>query len=245
MKINISEGRCSESFLEKVESFVVPIIKSEVVPHVKESLLWIGLSIRKSDNNNLIYHFGIIDVMVAKAALSIWGSKVELHWRSSDGSIVLASDDVTDKEISFWIENMPSQERLQQVVERNEYMWKRTTKEAMIDKKLYRFKIREMGWFGSSFPDIGIRIKTPVNIEILAEFIGNAIESYNQKSLLKDDSDENDMTNLGLIHYFSYEKKKKNVYLFTLDMGSALDGVDAILQALNDSDFEIGLITLE
>jgi hypothetical protein len=74
MKINISEGRCSESFLEKVESFVVPIIKSEVVPHVKESLLWIGLSIRKSDNNNSIYHFGIIDVMVAKAALSIWGS---------------------------------------------------------------------------------------------------------------------------------------------------------------------------
>jgi hypothetical protein len=177
--------------------------------------------------------------------LSIWGSKVELHWRSSDGSIVLASDDVTDKEISFWIENMPSQERLQQVVERNEYMWKRPTKEATIDKKLYRFKIREMGWFGSSFPDIGIRIKTPVNIEILAEFIGNAIESYNQKSLLKDDSDENDMTNLGLIHNFSYEKRKKNVYLFTLDMGSALDGVDAILQALNNSDFEIELITLE
>jgi hypothetical protein len=102
-----------------------------------------------------------------------------------------------------------------------------------------------MGWFGSSFPDIGIRIKTPVNIEILAEFIGNAIESYNQKSLLKDDYDENDMTNLGLIHNFSYEKRKKNVYLFTLDMGSALDGVDAILQALNNSDFEIELITLE
>jgi hypothetical protein len=61
----------------------------------------------------------------------------------------------------------------------------------------------EMGWFGSSFPDIGIRIKTPVNIEIVAEFIGNAIESYNQKSLLKDDYDENDMTNLGLIHNFS------------------------------------------
>jgi len=243
MKINISEGRCSESFLEKVESFVVLIIKSEVVPHVKESLLWIGLYIRKSDVNNSIYHFCMIDVLVAKAALRIWD--VELHWRSSDGSIVLASDDVTDKEISFWIENMPSQERLQQVVERNEYMWKRPTKEAMIDKKLYRFKIREMGWFGSSFPDIGIRIKTSVNIEILAEFIGNAIESYNQKSLLKDDSDENDMTNLGLIHNFSYEKRKKNVYLFTLDMGSALDGVDAILQALNDSDFEIELITLE
>jgi hypothetical protein len=134
-----------ESFLEKVESFVVPIIKSEVVPYVKESLLWIGLSIRKSDNN-LIYHFGIIDVMVAKAALSIWGSKVELHWRSSDGSIVLASDDVADKEISFWIENMPSQERLQQVVERNEYMWKRPTKEATIDKSFIDLRFEK--WAG-------------------------------------------------------------------------------------------------
>ncbi|MFY7936274.1 MAG: hypothetical protein ACOVOQ_02760, partial [Flavobacterium sp.] len=91
MKIHISEGRCSESFLEKVESFVVPIIKSEVVLHVKESLLWIGLSIRKSDDNNSIYHFCMIKVLVAKAALRIWD--VELHWRSSDGSIVLASDD--------------------------------------------------------------------------------------------------------------------------------------------------------
>jgi hypothetical protein len=63
-------------------------------------------------------------------------------------SIILPSDDVTDKEISFWIENMPSQEQLKKVVERNEYLWKRPTKEAIIDKKLYRFKIRNgLVWF--------------------------------------------------------------------------------------------------
>ncbi|MFY7830004.1 MAG: hypothetical protein ACOVQ4_22905, partial [Flectobacillus sp.] len=92
MKIIISEGRYSESFFKRIESFLVPIIKSEVVPYVKESLLAVRVSIPKIDKNGFMY-FGIIDVMVAKAALSIWGSEVELHWRSSDGSIVLASDD--------------------------------------------------------------------------------------------------------------------------------------------------------
>lgn len=243
MKIHISEGRYSESFFKKVESFLKIYFNSEFSVHMNTSLLWIGCFAPTIDKDGFYYYKSLL-IGIDKTAHCLV-SDVHLHWRSLDGSIVLASDDVTDKEISFWIENMPSQERLQQVVERNEYMWKRPSKEATIDKKLYRFKIREMGWFGSLFPEIGIRIKTSVNIEILAEFIGNTIDSYNQKSLLKDDFDENDMTNLGLIHHCSYEKKKKNVYLFTLDMGSALDGVDAILQALNNSDFEIELITLE
>ncbi|PAC28171.1 hypothetical protein [Flectobacillus sp. BAB-3569] len=242
MKINISEGKYSESFFKKVESFLKIYLKSEFSVHMNTSLLWIGCYTPTIDKDSF-YYYKSLSIGIDKTAYSLV-SDVQLHWRSPDGNIILPSDDVTDKEISFWIENMPSQEQLKKIIERNEYLWKRPSKEAMIDKKLYRFKIREMGWFGSSFPDIGIRIKTTVNIEILAEFIGNTIESYNQKSLLKDDSDENDMTNLGLVHNFSYEKRKKNVYLFTLDMGSALDGVDAILQALNKSDFEIELITL-
>lgn len=243
MKIIISEGRYSESFFKKVESFLKIYFNSAFSVHMNTSLLWIGCYAPTMDKDSFYYYKSLL-IGIDKTAHCLV-SDVHLHWRSSDGSIILPSDDLTDKEISFWIENMPSQERLQQVVERNEYMWKRSTKEATIDKKLYRFKIREMGWFGSSFPEIGIRIKTSVNIEILAEFIGNTIDSYNQKSLLKDDFDKNDMTNLGLIHNCSYEKKKKNVYLFTLDMGLALDGVDAILQALNNSDFDIELITLE
>ncbi len=243
MKIDISEGRYSESFFKKVESFLMIYFNSKFSVHMNTSLLWIGCFAPTIDKDRFYYYKSLL-IGIDKTAHCLV-SDVHLHWRSPDGNIILPSDDVTDKEISFWIENMPSQEQLKQIIERNEYLWKRPSKEVTIDKKLYRFKIREMGWFGSSFPEIGIRIKTPVNIEILAEFIGNTIDSYNQKSLLKDDFDENDMTNLGLIHNCSYEKKKKNVYLFTLDMGSALDGVDAILQALNNSDFEIELITLE
>lgn len=87
MNIIISEGKYSESFIEKIESFLIPIIKSEVVPLVKESLLVVRLSILKIDKDGFMY-YGIIDVMVAKASLSIWGIETELHWRSSDGKII-------------------------------------------------------------------------------------------------------------------------------------------------------------
>jgi hypothetical protein len=244
-----------DSFFEEAKKQVIEIMGPKCSPFIKLKLLFVSVaggyeydengfpSVYKVDEKGFPYyclvsininpHHGVINNM-------------QLHWRAEDETIVFPNDDISNKKVTFWLENIPSDEKIKEKFASHEYIWKRPAKkESSIDKKSYRFKIREMGWFGMSFPEINIRIKTPAKLDILANFIGNTVENYNQRSESKEDFDEDDLTNLGLIHNFDYVKKKKDVYLFTFDMGTALDGVDAILQALNESDLEIELITLE
>jgi hypothetical protein len=83
MKINISEGKYSESFFKKVESFLKIYFKSEFSVHMNTSLLWIGCYIPTIDKDSF-YYYKSLSIGIDKTAYSLV-SDVQLHWRSPDG----------------------------------------------------------------------------------------------------------------------------------------------------------------
>lgn len=236
MIVNIEDGKYHNSFLQEAKKQLTEIIKAEYSAYIKPSMLFMFLCELKEDEEGLPF-YSFVDLLVGKASFGLI-KEMQVFWKSEDGAKVYPTDDVTGGKLIFWIEGLISKEDFRGKIERNEYLWKRPKEENLINKKEYRFKIKEMGWFAVSFPDISIRIKTNTNLDSLNEVIGNAIEQYNKTS---DDDGEN-----GIIHYFHSKKIKKGVYLFSIDTGSALvEGVEAVLKALNKSDFNIELLTLE
>jgi hypothetical protein len=236
MILNIEDGKYHNSFLQEAKKQLTEIIKVKYSAYIKPSMLFMFMCELKEDEEGLPF-YSFVDLLVTKASFGL-NNKMQVFWKSEDGTKVYPTDDITEKKLIFWIEGLVSEEDFRGKIERNEYLWKRPKEENLINKKEYRFKIREMGWFAVSFPDISIRIKSNTNLDSLNEVVGNAIEEYNKTS--------NDDRENGLIHYFQSKKIKKGVYLFSIDTGSALvEGVEAVLKALNKSDFNIELLTLE
>jgi hypothetical protein len=231
------EDHCHPTFLNEAQIQLSKIVKSQYEELINPTLLFISMyGYHYNENGQPFYKYGYIGVDKANLVII---SGFQVLWRSEDGSIIDRLDDLSDKKIIFWIENFPSNELVEDVIERYSFHWKRPKSESLIDKKKYRFKIREMGWFGASFPDVGLRIKTSTDLVTLSNIIEKAIDDFNIKS------EANDCKN-GLIHHFTSVKKKKGVYLFSIDAGSAMiEGIEEILNALNNSDFDIELVTLE
>jgi hypothetical protein len=235
MILNIEDGKYHDSFLKEAKKQLTEIISAEYSDYIKPSMLFMSLCEFK---DNEIPFYSYASIIVAKASFGLI-SKMQVFWKSEDETKVYPTDDITGKKLVFWIEGIISKEDFRGKIERNEYLWKRPKEENLVDKKEYRFKIKEMGWFAASFPNIGIRIQSDTDLDNLSEVIGNAIEAYNQAS-------ESEEREYGLIHNFDSKKTKKGVYLFSIDTGSALvDGVKAVLNALDKSDFNIELVTLE
>jgi hypothetical protein len=236
-----------DSFFKEAKKQVIEIFGPKCSPFIKLKLLYVSVaggseygedgrpSVYKVDEKGFPYYCLVsIDIKPCYGVLN----NMQLHWRAEDDTVVFPNDDISDKKVTFWVENIPSDEKIKEKFARNEYLWKREKTEYLIDKKAYRFKTREFGWFATSFPDINIKIKSTASLKNLNSVVGNAISTFNREGEI--DEGEN-----GLIHYFDSKKKKKDVYYYTIDTGSAfIGGVEAILKALNDSDLVIEYITL-
>ncbi len=231
----IIELRTHDSFYDEAKKQIIAIMSPKCSPFIKIKLLYVLLYDYKIDEKGFLYYeFLEIDIKPCYVVLK----GMQLHWKSEDDTIVFPSDDISNKKITFSIENIPSNEEIQEKFARHEYLWKREKTEYLIDKKHYRFKIKEFGWFGSSFPDITIKIKSTASLDCLDVVVGKAISTFNKEGEINEGEN-------GLVHYFDSKKKKKDVYSYTIDTGSSLiGGVEAILKDLNDSDLDIEVVTL-
>ena len=224
-----------DSFFEEAKKQIVAIMSPKCSVFIKLKLLYISLYRYQVDEKGFPYYNSLgININPCHLVLK----NMQLYWRSEDNDIVFPSDDISNKKVTFWVENIPSDEEIKEKFARHEYLWKREKTEYLIDKKQYRFKIRELGWFATSFPDITIKIKSTASLDSLDAVIGNAVSTFNEEGEMNEGEN-------GLIHDFDSKKKKKDVYAYTIDTGSAMiGGVEAILKALHDSDLAIEVVTL-
>lgn len=165
----------------------------------------VSLSAFKQENDKPMYESGPVSVLnIAISILPMFTDDLRFCWKSKTGKIIKITDEDFDEEdLECWIEGLKPKLYWEQAYS------KKADHPFIIKNLPYELDVVDYGIEMS----VAIYLNNADNAKSLATAVGDLIDNYNNKSLLKDRED-------GIVHNASYDIQD-SIINYRIDLGSA------------------------